>query len=83
MPEKALYLRLLALYPELEDALFALAQTRHSKKALADRLDSTGTQSSLLAELHLQAQGQGSRLLAAALHRTRFHGWGLGACETG
>jgi len=61
VPEKALYLRLLALYPELEETLFALAQTRHSKKPWLIDLIRRARNPALLAELHLLAQAQESQ----------------------
>lgn len=59
VPEKALYLRLLALYPELEKPLFELAQSRHSKKDWLIDLIRRAQNPALLAEVHLLALDSG------------------------
>ena len=56
VPEKALYLRLLLLYPDLEEPLFSLAQERHSKKQWLIELIRRAQNPALLAEIHFMAQ---------------------------
>ena len=55
VPEKALYLRLLSLYPDIEGPLFELAQLRHPQKDWLIELIRKAQEPSELSVLHLLA----------------------------